>query len=197
MNKNLNRQLSLPKPRKWITPDLSPVNFVLNGEVGSIDKDSRSDDKNNKNQVNLNYWINHKNAVRNKIGSNWNPKKKLSRGAMVGMKDLNRFDNKQFNVRTLSEKFKVSPESVRRILKSNFKPSDLKSFKQNERAKQLIEERRQSYFDRRNEPSLRNSDDRNNNLNLNDKLKLENDKLKDYINKYHRRSSNNYNDDDI
>ena len=196
MNKNFSRQLSLPKPKKWITPDSSPVSYVLNDSVGSIDKDSRSSDKNNKNQVNLNYWINHKNAVRNKVGSNWNPKKKLSRGAMIGMKDLNRFDNKQFNVKTLSDKFKVSPESVRRILKSNFKPSDLKAFKQNERAKQLIEERRQSYFDRRNNLSLGNSNDRNDSLNLNDRLKLENDKLKDFINKYHR-SSNNYNDDDI
>jgi hypothetical protein len=55
---------------------------------------------------------------------------------MEGLRELHRFDPEKFNTSVLSEKFKISPEGVRRILKSRWTPSREKRVKLAERERE-------------------------------------------------------------
>lgn len=52
----------------------------------------------------------------------WNPPKKLSREAMDGLRTLHNHDPETFTTTALATRFKISPEAVRRILKSRWQP---------------------------------------------------------------------------
>eukprot|EP01080_Neovahlkampfia_damariscottae_P004408 gene4408-7783_t len=51
----------------------------------------------------------------------WDPTRKLSREEMEELKSLSKKDPLTYNFQFLSTKFKISPESVKRILKSKFR----------------------------------------------------------------------------
>ncbi|KXN70566.1 hypothetical protein CONCODRAFT_78811 [Conidiobolus coronatus NRRL 28638] len=69
-------------------------------------------------------WLIHKEALKTKLaGDKWEPEKRLSRMAMDKIRFLHKELGDEFNVPKLSAEFKVSPESIRRILKSNYKPT--------------------------------------------------------------------------
>ncbi|KPV75584.1 uncharacterized protein RHOBADRAFT_9325, partial [Rhodotorula graminis WP1] len=65
-------------------------------------------------------WRKHQNAMRTKFPAGWSPPKRLSREAMDLVRTLARSDPAQYTVARLADRFKVSPEGIRRILKSNF-----------------------------------------------------------------------------
>lgn len=70
-------------------------------------------------------WAIQKEALKEKLGGEaWNPRKKLSPDTMEGIRHLNSTQPDKFTTPVLAEHFKVSPEAIRRILKSNWKPSD-------------------------------------------------------------------------
>ncbi|GAA5898802.1 hypothetical protein JCM8208_005400 [Rhodotorula glutinis] len=70
-------------------------------------------------------WRKHQTAMRTKFPAGWSPPKRLSREAMDLVRTLARSDPAQYSVARLAERFKVSPEGIRRILKSNFElPAD-------------------------------------------------------------------------
>ena len=52
----------------------------------------------------------------------WEPTRKLSRNEMEELKTLSKSDPLINNFKFLSEKYKISSEAVKRILKSKFKP---------------------------------------------------------------------------
>lgn len=56
--------------------------------------------------------------------SQWNPKKKLSREDMLKLRELKE-NFPHYKTVELAELFRVSPEAVRRILKSNWVPNDI------------------------------------------------------------------------
>jgi hypothetical protein len=56
-------------------------------------------------------------------GVSWAPPRKLSRDAMDGMRTLHNYDPTTFSTPMLAERFRISPEAVRRILKSRWEPS--------------------------------------------------------------------------
>jgi hypothetical protein len=56
--------------------------------------------------------------------SGWSPPHKLSRKAMDGLRELQRFDPEKFTTPILAERFRISPEAVRRILKSKWVPTE-------------------------------------------------------------------------
>ncbi|KNZ59522.1 uncharacterized protein VP01_1711g5 [Puccinia sorghi] len=68
------------------------------------------------------HWQIHKEALRRNFPSGWNPPKKISRPAMALLRTLHRTDPHQFSLPVLADKFKISPEAVRRILKSKWEP---------------------------------------------------------------------------
>ncbi|THH12147.1 hypothetical protein EW145_g209 [Phellinidium pouzarii] len=74
--------------------------------------------------------------MREKFPEGWNPPRKLSRETMDGMRALHAQDRLTFSTSVLAERFRVSPEAVRRILRSKWSPSKA------EKAKILEKDRR-------------------------------------------------------
>ncbi|KAF2017142.1 hypothetical protein BU24DRAFT_420166 [Aaosphaeria arxii CBS 175.79] len=70
-------------------------------------------------------WQIQKAALKEKLGGEaWNPRKKLSPDTMEGIRHLHFSQPERFTLGLLADHFKVSPEAVRRILKSKWRPSE-------------------------------------------------------------------------
>lgn len=66
-----------------------------------------------------------KEALKKKLGGQaWNPRKKLSPDTMEGIRHLHSTQPDKFNTPVLAQHFKISPDGIRRILKSKWRPSD-------------------------------------------------------------------------
>lgn len=63
-------------------------------------------------------WAVHRIALQRKFPDGWRPPKILSREAQEGIRLLHSSDPEQFDVTELSSRFRVSTESIRRILRS-------------------------------------------------------------------------------
>ncbi|EJT69339.1 hypothetical protein GGTG_12958 [Gaeumannomyces tritici R3-111a-1] len=69
-------------------------------------------------------WQVHKEAVAKKLnGERWNPRKRLSPDALEGIRALHAQFPETFTTAMLAKKFEVSPEMIRRILKSKWRPT--------------------------------------------------------------------------
>ncbi|KAL2872748.1 mitochondrial ribosome assembly protein RRG9 [Aspergillus lucknowensis] len=68
-------------------------------------------------------WEIQKEALKRKFPHGWSPQKKLSPDAMEGIRHLNATAPGKFTTSVLAAEFKVSPEAIRRILKSKWRPS--------------------------------------------------------------------------
>ncbi|KAL6237305.1 required for respiratory growth protein 9, mitochondrial [Aspergillus navahoensis] len=68
-------------------------------------------------------WQIQKEALKRKFPAGWAPPKKLSPDAIEGIRHLHHIAPDQFTTAVLAEEFKVSPEAIRRILKSKWRPS--------------------------------------------------------------------------
>jgi len=79
-------------------------------------------------------WQTQKEALKDKFGdAGWNPRKKLSPDTMEGIRALHAENPDKYSTPMLAEHFKVSPEAVRRILKSKWRPSEKEMDKRRER----------------------------------------------------------------
>ncbi|EMR10625.1 hypothetical protein PNEG_01328 [Pneumocystis murina B123] len=67
-------------------------------------------------------WKKQKIALKEKFPEGWNPFKKLSPDTLNQIRTL-RQQNPKYTASVLSEMYKVSPEAIRRILKSKWQPS--------------------------------------------------------------------------
>lgn len=65
----------------------------------------------------------HREAIRKAFPEGWSPPRKLSREAMDILRQLHHTEPETFSTPVLAERFKISPEAVRRILKSRWEPS--------------------------------------------------------------------------
>lgn len=65
-------------------------------------------------------WRKHKETIQTKFPKGWLPPKRISREAIDLIRLLQKSDPQQFTTPILADKFKISPEAVRRILKSQF-----------------------------------------------------------------------------
>ncbi|KIH94695.1 hypothetical protein SPBR_03714 [Sporothrix brasiliensis 5110] len=65
-------------------------------------------------------WQIQKQALREKFPGGWNPRKKLSPDALEGIRALHRKFPQVYTTAALAGHFKVSPEAIRRILKSKW-----------------------------------------------------------------------------
>lgn len=68
-------------------------------------------------------WQIQKEALKKKFKEGWNPPKRLSPDAIEGIRHLHATAPDQFTTPVLAEQFKVSPEAIRRILKSKWRPT--------------------------------------------------------------------------
>jgi hypothetical protein len=68
-------------------------------------------------------WRVQKEKLKQKFPEGWNPRKKLSPDALAGIRALNAQFPDIYTTTALADKFEVSPEAIRRILKSKWQPS--------------------------------------------------------------------------
>ena len=80
-------------------------------------------------------WEIQKLALMRKFPDGWMPMTKLSHEAQHGLRLLHAADPERFHIGVLSRRFRISPESVRRILRSKWQPSEEAAQRQNRRAK--------------------------------------------------------------
>jgi hypothetical protein len=79
-------------------------------------------------------WQTQKQALKKKFGSEgWNPRKKLSPDTIDGIRALHEQYPDKYPTPVLAEKFKVSPEVIRRILKSKWRPDPEKQAERRDR----------------------------------------------------------------
>lgn len=69
------------------------------------------------------HWQIDKAALKEKFPDGWNPRKRLSPDALAGIRALHAQMPEQYTTAVLAETFKVSPEAMRRILKSKWAPN--------------------------------------------------------------------------
>jgi len=85
-------------------------------------------------------WQIQKQALERKFkGVHWRPRKRLSPDALDGVRALRAGNPILFTTEVLSQQFKISPEAIRRILKTSWRPS------------MEEQERRRSRWDKRGE----------------------------------------------
>ncbi|OJD35957.1 mitochondrion organization and biogenesis protein [Diplodia corticola] len=83
------------------------------------------DEVKRKSSIKLEPWRIQKEALKEKFGEEgWQPRKKLSPDAMEGIRTLHKSDPGRFSTPVLADEFKVSPEAIRRILRSKWRPSE-------------------------------------------------------------------------
>ncbi|RKF53287.1 Required for respiratory growth protein 9, mitochondrial [Erysiphe neolycopersici] len=68
-------------------------------------------------------WMIEKERVKEKYPNGYRPLKRLSPDAIEGIRALNSQMPEQFTTARLSKEFKISPEAIRRILKSKWRPN--------------------------------------------------------------------------
>jgi hypothetical protein len=68
-------------------------------------------------------WQIQKVALKEKFPEGWRPRKRLSPDALDGIRALHSQFPEQYTTEVLAENFEVSPEAIRRILKSKWTPS--------------------------------------------------------------------------
>ncbi|CCH41838.1 hypothetical protein BN7_1377 [Wickerhamomyces ciferrii] len=94
---------------------LSPISFINQGKY-KIPKDWRKDKE-------MPEWKRQKFALNEKFeGKTWNPAKRLSREEMNGVRMLKQ-ELPDMTTTDIAQTFKVSPEAIRRILKSKWTPT--------------------------------------------------------------------------
>ena len=70
-------------------------------------------------------WQIQKKALTKKFGVfGWQPRKRLSPDALDGIRSLHAHDPEKHSTSALADQFKVSPEAIRRILKSKWRPNE-------------------------------------------------------------------------
>jgi len=83
---------------------------------------------------NLDTWKVQKAALEDKFGEqNWNPRKRISPDALAGIRALHAKSPETFSTAVLAEHFKITPEAVRRILKSKWQPNEEEAEERRER----------------------------------------------------------------
>ncbi|KIW06352.1 uncharacterized protein PV09_02814 [Verruconis gallopava] len=79
-------------------------------------------------------WQIQKAALKKKFGNErWNPRKRLSPDTIEGIRVMHASDPERFSTPILAEHFKVSPEAIRRILKSKWRPKPEEQERRRER----------------------------------------------------------------
>ncbi|KAF2089855.1 hypothetical protein K490DRAFT_35284 [Saccharata proteae CBS 121410] len=70
-------------------------------------------------------WQIQKAALKAKFGDQgWSPKRRLSPDALEGIRTLHKSNPEVYTTPALAQEFKVSPEAIRRILRSKWRPTE-------------------------------------------------------------------------
>ncbi|KAF9051578.1 hypothetical protein BJ165DRAFT_1413638 [Panaeolus papilionaceus] len=115
----------VPKPRSILDDDDTPVD--LSEDNDAVDGRFRNGlpvhDRQPSGKPTPHEYKAYRETIKKQFPTGWAPPRKLSREAMDAVRQLHRMDPEKFTTPMLSDKFKISPEAVRRILKSKWEPS--------------------------------------------------------------------------
>ncbi|KAH9908137.1 hypothetical protein F4778DRAFT_464780 [Xylariomycetidae sp. FL2044] len=78
-------------------------------------------------------WQIQKHALKEKFPEGWMPRKRLSPDALDGIRALHQQYPEAYTTQVLAQKFEVTPEAIRRILKSKWTPTADEEIKRQER----------------------------------------------------------------
>ena len=78
-------------------------------------------------------WQVQKAVLKAKFPEGWNPRKRLSPDALEGIRALHQQFPEEYSTEILAQKFEVSPEAIRRILRSKWSPSPEEEIDRQER----------------------------------------------------------------
>lgn len=79
-------------------------------------------------------WQTQKNALAEKFGeTGWAPRKRLSPDTLEGIRALHASDKETYSTENLAEHFKVTPEALRRILRTKWRPDEEEKEERKER----------------------------------------------------------------
>lgn len=78
-------------------------------------------------------WTLQKAALEEKFPEGWLPRKRLSPDALIGIRALHEQFPEEYTTEELAKRFEVSPEAIRRILKSKWTPSPEEELDRQER----------------------------------------------------------------
>ncbi|KAJ9158373.1 hypothetical protein NKR19_g3397 [Coniochaeta hoffmannii] len=78
-------------------------------------------------------WQVQKAALKEKFPEGWSPRKRLSPDALAGIRALHQQFPEEYTTEVLANKFEVSPEAIRRILKSKWEPAPDEEVERQER----------------------------------------------------------------
>jgi len=92
-------------------------------------------------------WVIHRRTLRELFPNGWAPHRKVSRTAMDGIRELHRIDPERFTTPFLADRFRVSPEAIRRILKSNWVPETRKGLEKERRKREVIFAKQRKVFE--------------------------------------------------
>ncbi|PPQ75595.1 hypothetical protein CVT24_010901 [Panaeolus cyanescens] len=115
----------VPKPRSILDDDDSPVDLSEDNDAvdGRYRDGLPAHDRRPSGKPTPHEYKAHRETIKKEFPSGWAPPRKLSREAMDAVRQLNSMDPEKFSTPMLADKFKISPEAVRRILKSKWEPS--------------------------------------------------------------------------
>lgn len=68
-------------------------------------------------------WLKQKHALKQKFPEGWRPPKRLSPDALEGIRVLHKQFPDMYTTEALADKFEVSPEAIRRILRAKWEPT--------------------------------------------------------------------------
>jgi hypothetical protein len=144
----------IPPSRNWAPSPLTQLHVTRKNAAKKVeDEDARqpSTSASSSSSEPIPLYISHRLAMRRAFPAGWSPPKKLSREAMDGLRTLHAHDPVQFSTPALAERFKISPEAVRRILKSRWTPSrereaELREREKTEKEKWIRGEREKERF---------------------------------------------------
>ncbi|KAL4867722.1 hypothetical protein BDV12DRAFT_170958 [Aspergillus spectabilis] len=102
-------------------PKSSTEKSATDRDIKKTAKKSKKDD--GPEQKKRESWGIQKEALKKKFPGGWSPTRKLSPDAIEGLRHLHSMAPDQFTTSVLAQEFKVSPEAIRRILKSKWRPS--------------------------------------------------------------------------
>ncbi|KAF4483614.1 Required for respiratory growth 9, mitochondrial [Fusarium agapanthi] len=142
-----NNETQKPRRKKREKPeDFTTLNYRRNQSVRQqLEDDEEANELNNspnrrmkgpsslQPQPKENYWKIQKAALKEKFPEGWRPRKRLSPDALAGIRALNAQFPDVYTTEALSNKFEVSPEAIRRILRSKWQADPDEEEKRNAR----------------------------------------------------------------
>ncbi|KAH7907293.1 hypothetical protein BJ138DRAFT_1160527 [Hygrophoropsis aurantiaca] len=133
-----------PRQRNWrVTGYSPPVSLVQEGETVDLSENEipRRRTKRAPQYETPEEWRQHRLTIKEAFPEGWSPPRKISREAMEGLRQLHAYDKETFSTSVLAAKFMISPEAVRRILRSKWEPSREQRVKLADRERRTREER--------------------------------------------------------